>query len=104
MGVEEWSKHVRRSGQVQGFANTNIQFDDLLPFSQYVMHVYLTVEGGRYNEDHYLKMEKTTKAGHPNNPRQMEVISAYKQSFHLMWRPPYPPTGKHTIDKSQVDE
>ena len=94
LGTDEWSRHIRREGNIDNIRRTKMEFSDLAPFSTYYLFLYVTRDGGEYNHEVYLRLEKTTLPGIPHTPRQLRVKSAYAGAFHLVWKPPYPPTGK----------
>ena len=89
-GIETWNVNTK----IQASTTSNSEtFNDLRPFSNYMLFVYARTREGKHNPDLPFKIPaETTAEERASRPRDLKV-SQINQDFHLTWLPPYPPTG-----------
>ena len=92
-GLSPWNLAYERVDNLT-LAETLLTVADLLPYSDYVLFVYVTNTEGEYDEEMYVKLEGRTLAAPPHPPRNLLLLpSSHQGALHLHWKSPYPPTG-----------
>ncbi len=95
-GIDRWNEAEEQRGGTTG--NSKL-FQDLRPFSNYVVVVYARDRRGNYNRDVSLRLTARTKPGPPGNSAPGDIfeqsVDLSDRSIRLVqWMPPYPPTGE----------
>lgn len=95
-GIEPWNVQEERKGTT---FESSMTFSNLMPFSNYLLFVYVHTAQGLYNPDLPFKIPaETQSADKAGTPRALQVsASPEDDQHHLTWLPPYPPTGKKKI-------
>ena len=91
-GIEPWNDDYTRHSST---TNTFETFDNLMPFSDYILFVYVRTAAGLYNPDLSYKIPaETNSAKEAGVPRNLRVtLTRDGSQHHATWLPPYPPTG-----------
>ena len=90
-GIETWNVNTRIEASTTSNSET---FNDLLPFSNYMLFVYARTREGKHNPDLPFKIPaETTAEEKAGRPRDLKVSQINGFDYHLTWLPPYPPTG-----------
>ena len=66
---------------------------NLKPFTDYRLMVYVRNKNGLYNKDLPLKLTAKTRPHKPEPPKNTRASVVAGQDIHLSWQPSYPPTG-----------
>jgi hypothetical protein len=99
-GVSAWNSDYAKEDNLS-LSDTKVTLTDLLPYSEYILLVFVTNTAGEFDEDVYMKLEGRTLAAPPHPPRQLVLLpSSHQETLHLHWRSPFPPTGQlcQTLD------
>lgn len=92
-GIEPWNVQEERKGTT---FDSFMTFQNLQPFSNYLLFVYIHTTQGMYNPDLPFKIPaETQSADKAGTPRALQVSASSQDppQHHLTWLPPYPPTG-----------
>ena len=93
-GVSAWNSDYEKEDNLS-LSDTKVTLTDLLPYSEYILLVFVTNTAGEFDEDVYMKLEGRTLAAPPHPPRQLVLLpSSHQETLHLHWRSPFPPTGQ----------
>jgi hypothetical protein len=93
-GTSPWNLDYEKVDNLT-LSETILTVTDLLPYSEYVLMVYVTNTAGEYDLDVYMRLEGRTLAAPPHEPRDLRLLpSSHQGALHLHWKSPYPPTGK----------